>query len=406
MTLRERYDKLQSERNNLNECTLELLNSLQSERIALDMAKQDVESKTERLQQEKHDWDKVVPKLQQVHVSNPVKLNIGGTYFTTSVDTLRRQPGNFFEAMTSNRWPHQPTSDGSYFVDRDPIAFRHVLNFLREGEIDVSLVTKEELARLLKDADFYNLPQLLHCLQPEAPTLRFGHTDQSLTVSKEGLAVTSSTIGHRCATTSESLPLNGVTLVQLNIKCGHWIMVGVITHTKLPSLSYTDPGCYAWACSNQVYIAASNISNKEGWAGFQSGDKVVLKLDRDANLMSMKISRLATVFTISIPTGPLYIHVNLYMQAIALRSLNRNHTSSFKMSRLAGTNFKSSFENLHREKHSADGIISNMIEARFYRSEGLLYLILMTRTKGCKTKTAGGGGACCIGLVLDSFSSV
>ncbi len=66
MTLRERFDKLQLERNNLNECTLELINSLQSERIALDMAKQDVEIKTERFQQEKHDWDKVVPKLQQV----------------------------------------------------------------------------------------------------------------------------------------------------------------------------------------------------------------------------------------------------------------------------------------------------------------------------------------------------
>ncbi len=88
-----------------------------------------------------------------------------------------------------------------------------------------------------------------------------------------------------------------VTLVQLNIKCATtWIMVGVITHTAASTDSYQNPGCYAWAGSNQVYIAGSNRSGHEGWVGLQSGDRIVLKLDRDANLMNMKISRLASRF--------------------------------------------------------------------------------------------------------------
>jgi hypothetical protein len=79
-----------------------------------------------------------------------VVLNVGGHKFETSVQTLRRLPGTFFDAYFSGHDVMSTLADGSIFVDRDGEHFGHVLQCLRDGvlaaadqeprELDVELL--------------------------------------------------------------------------------------------------------------------------------------------------------------------------------------------------------------------------------------------------------------------------
>ncbi len=48
-----------------------------------------------------------------------MKLNIGGSYFETSVETLTCEPGSMLEAMFSGRFAIEKDEDGASFIDRD-----------------------------------------------------------------------------------------------------------------------------------------------------------------------------------------------------------------------------------------------------------------------------------------------
>lgn len=44
------------------------------------------------------------PNVLKCFGSSSVKLNVGGTYFSTSVESLTKEPDTFFSAMFSGRW--------------------------------------------------------------------------------------------------------------------------------------------------------------------------------------------------------------------------------------------------------------------------------------------------------------
>jgi hypothetical protein len=62
-----------------------------------------------------------------------VLLNVGGFHFETSVQTLRRIPGTFFDAYFSGRYAQDVCADGSIFIDRDGEHFGHILEYMRDG---------------------------------------------------------------------------------------------------------------------------------------------------------------------------------------------------------------------------------------------------------------------------------
>jgi len=59
-----------------------------------------------------------------------VQLNVGGTTFTTSLSTLRRYK-SMLATMFSGRHEAAKDEHGRYFIDRDPILFRYILDFMR-----------------------------------------------------------------------------------------------------------------------------------------------------------------------------------------------------------------------------------------------------------------------------------
>ena len=118
-----------------------------------------------RVREEQESIDAMSKKLDQVHFSSTVKLNVGGQHFTTSVQTLTKDPNSMLAAMFSGRFDMKPSEDGSFFIDRDGTHFRFILNFLRTGKL-----TLPERAKFLKEleeeAKFYQIQGLIDALRP------------------------------------------------------------------------------------------------------------------------------------------------------------------------------------------------------------------------------------------------
>ena len=93
-----------------------------------------------------------------------VKLNVGGHYFTTSRQTLTRDPNSMLAAMFSGKFEMEPRGDGAFFIDRDGTHFRFILNYLRTGKLtlpDGATFLKE----LAEEAEFYQIQGILHELK-------------------------------------------------------------------------------------------------------------------------------------------------------------------------------------------------------------------------------------------------
>lgn len=86
-----------------------------------------------------------------------IELNVGGVLYTTSLDTLIKQPDTQFAAIFTGREQIPKDSKGRYFLDRDGVLFRYILDYLRDGSIILPDCFREK-ERLRKEAEKYSLP--------------------------------------------------------------------------------------------------------------------------------------------------------------------------------------------------------------------------------------------------------
>jgi hypothetical protein len=89
--------------------------------------------------------------------SHVVKLDVGGTKFTTTVATLRNVPNTMLSAMFSGRHSIRTNAEGYYFIDRDGTHFRHILNMLRSPEDYKLALSKSDMMELEHEARYYCL---------------------------------------------------------------------------------------------------------------------------------------------------------------------------------------------------------------------------------------------------------
>eukprot|EP01006_Ploeotia_vitrea_P053613 TRINITY_DN67802_c6_g1_i1.p1 TRINITY_DN67802_c6_g1~~TRINITY_DN67802_c6_g1_i1.p1 ORF type:complete len:320 (+),score=32.16 TRINITY_DN67802_c6_g1_i1:27-962(+) len=101
-------------------------------------------------------------KLQQYNSaangSKKISLDIGGTIFNTTQDTLLREKDTFFSAMLeSGQWQPDPET-GRYFIDRSPHMFGVILDYLRDGKVWLSdKFSAGEHEMLRAELDFYQI---------------------------------------------------------------------------------------------------------------------------------------------------------------------------------------------------------------------------------------------------------
>jgi hypothetical protein len=104
-----------------------------------------------------------------------VRLNVGGQHFITTRATLCAVEGSLLANMFRSDSNFSPPieirgegREGEVFLDRNPIAFGYILDYLRDGcRIMVDLPSNNEealLQRLRTDADYFGLDGLvLYC---------------------------------------------------------------------------------------------------------------------------------------------------------------------------------------------------------------------------------------------------
>lgn len=92
--------------------------------------------------------------------SNFLKLNVGGTVFSTRKSTLSKFEGTYLSALASGTFDDDRDLDGAVFIDRDPRYFQQILNFLRDPaapqEWDI------EDAGLIHELTFFGLKDIIH----------------------------------------------------------------------------------------------------------------------------------------------------------------------------------------------------------------------------------------------------
>ncbi|XP_046371327.1 BTB/POZ domain-containing protein KCTD3-like [Haliotis cracherodii] len=90
-----------------------------------------------------------------------IHLNVGGSRFSTSRQTLTWIPDSFFTSMLSGRISTLKDETDAIFIDRDPQLFTVILNFLRTKEVHLKNV---DLPALRHEAEFYGITPLVRRL--------------------------------------------------------------------------------------------------------------------------------------------------------------------------------------------------------------------------------------------------
>ena len=93
--------------------------------------------------------------------SEIINLNVGGTKFSTSRQTLTQISDTFFTGLLSGRIMTFRDDTGAIFIDRDPVLFRVILNYLRNRSLSLDEIKLKELKH---EAEFYGLAPLVRKL--------------------------------------------------------------------------------------------------------------------------------------------------------------------------------------------------------------------------------------------------
>lgn len=102
-----------------------------------------------------------------------IKLNVGGTRYTTSLATLTAIPEAYFSSLFSGDWQQVLTAEGEVFLDRDGERFKIILEYLRAARDQQAFLVprnleRRELASLAAEAQYFGLVALQESLQAAA----------------------------------------------------------------------------------------------------------------------------------------------------------------------------------------------------------------------------------------------
>eukprot|EP01006_Ploeotia_vitrea_P047006 TRINITY_DN67079_c11_g1_i1.p1 TRINITY_DN67079_c11_g1~~TRINITY_DN67079_c11_g1_i1.p1 ORF type:complete len:313 (+),score=48.82 TRINITY_DN67079_c11_g1_i1:61-999(+) len=143
-----------------------------------------------------------------------VSLDIGGTVFNTTEETLLKEDSFFFSMLRSGQFQPDETT-GQYFIDRSPMVFGVILDYLRDGKLwAVDSMSTGERALLRAELDFYQISppqQSIMWDKPNPTTHCYGISKDCKTVVAAGFS------GEELAPTTK-FPEHGLVCFTLHVK--------------------------------------------------------------------------------------------------------------------------------------------------------------------------------------------
>ncbi|KAF3853324.1 hypothetical protein F7725_014012, partial [Dissostichus mawsoni] len=96
-----------------------------------------------------------------------VRLNVGGTVFLTTRQTLLKEQTSFLYRLCQQQDLHSDTDDsGAYVIDRDPTYFGPILNYLRHGKLVYNKELAEEGPTCFESEFILNVGLVEMCVPP------------------------------------------------------------------------------------------------------------------------------------------------------------------------------------------------------------------------------------------------
>lgn len=130
-------------------------------------------------------WSTSVSEMEPAALDLPavIELNVGGVFYTTALTTLLRHADSLLAHLFSTS-PPPKDAKGKYFIDRDGVLFRYVLDYLRNQTLVLPECFRER-ERLRQEATYYNLPGMVDAVT-SSPTSLSGKQPGFITIGYRG----------------------------------------------------------------------------------------------------------------------------------------------------------------------------------------------------------------------------
>ena len=94
------------------------------------------------------------------------EINVGGVFYTTLLTTLTKEPDSLLGQMFTGQAKPAVMRDskGRYFLDRDGVLFRYILDYLRNSKL-VLPENFHEKERLKTEAEYFQLSGMVQCVE-------------------------------------------------------------------------------------------------------------------------------------------------------------------------------------------------------------------------------------------------
>jgi hypothetical protein len=97
---------------------------------------------------------------ESMNSNDIIEFNVGGCQYTTSKTTIISYPDSMLSLMVNGLIPSATDKKKRIFIDRDGPLFRHILNFLRDKQLNLP-DSFTEYAQLRQEADFYRIEPII-----------------------------------------------------------------------------------------------------------------------------------------------------------------------------------------------------------------------------------------------------
>eukprot|EP01112_Ceratiomyxa_fruticulosa_P024259 TRINITY_DN979_c0_g1_i1.p1 TRINITY_DN979_c0_g1~~TRINITY_DN979_c0_g1_i1.p1 ORF type:complete len:328 (-),score=65.15 TRINITY_DN979_c0_g1_i1:230-1213(-) len=260
---------------------------------------------SEQIEQLSHSIAKVVDlkgkqKMEPRFASTGrIKLDVGGTLFTTSMETLTSFKGSFFDAMFSGRFPLKKEEDGAIFIDRNGKHFGYILDFMRGTPPSLEHFSKREINELRTEAEYYQLTDLVHLISPPPPQPVMWRWKEGpgYTVSNDGFTVTKTDVSDWSVTAlvqqSIDVSQRGKHTWNVRIDKGNLHMIGVanclLDQTALKNYK-NSMGWFICTHNSIVFHSTGSLPYPRTEQPLPIGSVVGVHLDLDQRTLSFSVN--------------------------------------------------------------------------------------------------------------------